>query len=454
MESGKAIDFKISANGSLKFKDRICVPDNEEIKKEILTEAHSTPYSVHPGTTKMYNDLKMHYWWPGMKKDVVEFVARCLTCQQVKAEHQRPAGLLQPIQIPEWKWEEITMDFVVGLPKTLKQHDAIWVIGDRFSKSAHFLPVRMTYSMDQLAELYVQEIVRLHGVPVSIISDRDARFTSKFWESLHKAMGTRLKFSTAFHPQSDGQSERTIQTLEDMLRACVLDFSSSWSKYLPLIEFSYNNSFQASIGAAPYEILYGRKCRSPIHWDEMGERNYLGPELVRDTTEAVKRIKERMLATQSRQKSYADPKRRDVEFSVGDKVFLKIAPVKGIVRFGKKGKLSPRFVGPFEILEKVGKVAYRLALPPSLEKVHNVFHVSLLRKYVADPSHVLNYEPLELSQDLTYMEKPVQILDRKEKELRNKKISLVRVLWRNSKIEESTWEREDEMRSKYPELFQ
>ena len=223
------------------------------------------------------------------------------------------------------------MDFVVGLPKTLKQHDAIWVIVDRFSKSAHFLPVRMTYSMDQLAELYVQEIVRLHGVPVSIISDRDARFTSKFWESLHKAMGTRLKFSTAFHPQSDGQSERTIQTLEDMLRACVLDFSSSWSKYLPLIEFSYNNSFQASIGAAPYEILYGRKCRSPIHWDEMGERNYLGPELVRDTTEAVKRIKERMLATQSRQKSYADPKRRDVEFSVGDKVFLKIAPVKGIV---------------------------------------------------------------------------------------------------------------------------
>ena len=186
----------------------------------------------------------------------------------------------------------------------------------------------------------------------------------------------------------------------------------------------------------------------------MGEGNYLGPKLVRDTTEAVKRIREKILATQSRQKSYADPKQRDIMFSVGDKVFLKVAPVKGIVRFGKKGKLSPRFVGPFEILEKVGKVAYRLALPPSLEKVHNVFHVSLLRKYVADPSHVLNYEPLELSQDLTYMEKPVQILDREEKELRNKKIPLVRVLWRNSKIEESTWEREDEMRSIYPELFQ
>ncbi|KAL8091671.1 hypothetical protein AgCh_034076 [Apium graveolens] len=225
-----------------------------------------------------------------------------------------------------------------------------------------------------------------------------------------------------------------------MLRACVLDFSSSWSKYLPLIEFPYNNSFQASIDAAPYKILYGRKCRSPIHWDEKGEGNYLGPELVRDTTEVVKRIKERMLATQSRQKSYADPKQRDVEFSVRDKVFLKIAPVTGIIRFGKKGKLSPRFVGPFEILEKVGKVDYKLTVPPSLEKVHNVFHVSLLRKYMAEPSHVFNYEPLKLSQDLTYMEKPVQNLDRKEKELRNKKISLVSIFSRNSKIEERKME--------------
>ena len=172
------------------------------------------------------------------------------------------------------------MDFVVGLPKTVGQHDSIWVIVDRYTKSAHFLPVRTTYTVDQYADLYVRDIMRLHGAPRSIVSDRDPTFTSKFWGSLQKAMGTKLKFSTAYHPQTDGQSERTIQILEDMLRACVLDFGGSWSKYLPLIEFSYNNSYQSTIGVAPYEMLYGRKCRSPIHWDETGERRYLGPEAV------------------------------------------------------------------------------------------------------------------------------------------------------------------------------
>ena len=201
------------------------------------------------------------------------------------------------------------MDFVVGLPKTTKQHDAIWVIVHRYTKSAHFLPIRVSFSVDQLAELYVQEIVRLHGVPMSIVSDHDPCFTLKFWGSLQRAMGTKLKFSTAFHPQTDGQSERTIQTLEDMLRACTLDFPGSWSKYLPLVEFAYNNSYQATIGCAPYEMLYGRKCRSPVHWDELGERRYLGPELVQVTAEAIDKIKKRMQAAQDRQKSYADLKR-------------------------------------------------------------------------------------------------------------------------------------------------
>ena len=159
------------------------------------------------------------------------------------------------------------MDFVVGLPRTREGHDVIWVVVDRLTKSAHFLSVHTTYSMDQYAQLYIKEIVRLHGVPKSIVSDRDSRFTSTFWKSLHKAMGTNLAFSTAFHPQSDGQSERTIQTLEDMLRACVLDFQGSWNKYLPLVEFAYNNSYHSTIDMAPYEALYGRKCRSPIHWD-------------------------------------------------------------------------------------------------------------------------------------------------------------------------------------------
>ncbi|KAL5545222.1 hypothetical protein UlMin_009006 [Ulmus minor] len=204
---------------------------------------------------------------------------------------------------------------------------------------------------------------------------------------------------------------------------------------------------------APYEALYGRKCRSPIHWDEVGERKLLGPEIVQKTVDIVEKIRQRMKTAQSRQKSYADRIRKPLEFGIGDKVFLKVAPMKGVMRFGKRGKLSPRFVGPFEILERIGDLAYRVALPPAMSGIHNVFHVSMLRKYTPDPSHVLSYDTLDLRQDLTFEELPVKILDREEKELRRKKIRLVKVLWRNHEVEEATWEREDEMRAKYPHLF-
>ena len=221
-----------------------------------MEEAHSSAYVMHPGSTKMYRTLKEHYWWNGMKKEIASFVSRCLTCQQVKVEHQKPAGKIQLLPIPVWKWEKITMDFVTGLPRTQKQHDAIWVIVDRLTKSAHFLPVNVEDSLEKLAQLYVDEIVRLHGVPISIVSDRDPRFTSRFWPSLRTALGTRLHFSTAFHPQTDGQLKRTIQTLEDMLRACVMEFKGSWDTHLALMEFAYNNSYQASIEIAPIEALW------------------------------------------------------------------------------------------------------------------------------------------------------------------------------------------------------
>ena len=182
----------------------------------------------------------------------------------MKAEHQKPAGKIQLLPIPVWKWEKITMDFVTGLPRTQRQHDAIWVIVDRLTKSAHFLPINVEDSLENLAKLYVDKIVRLHGVPVSIVSYRDPRFTSRFWPSLQVALGTRLHFSTTFHPQTDGQSERTIQTLEDMLRACVMEFKGSWDTHLALMEFAYNNSYQASIEMAPFEALYGRKCKTQV----------------------------------------------------------------------------------------------------------------------------------------------------------------------------------------------
>ena len=372
----------------------------------------------------------------------------------MKAEHRKPSGTLQPLPIPEWKWEYITMDFVVGLPRTRAGFDAIWVIVDRLTKSAHFLPVCTKFSLDRLAELYVNEIVRLHGVPMTIVSDRDPRFTTRFWPKLQNALGTTLHFSTAFHPQTDGQSERTIQTLEDMLRACVLDFKGYWVKYLPLVEFAYNNSFQASIGMAPYEALYGRKCRTPICWDEVGERKLSSEELIKVSTEKIQVVREKLKTAQDRQKSYADTRRRDLEFEMEDMVFLKVAPWKGVVRFQQRGKLNPRYIGPFRILERIGPVAYRLELPLELSRIHNVFHVSMLKKYVPDPSHILETPPMELEEDLSFKVQPVAIIDQQMKQLRNKVIPMVKVLWKSDAIEEITWETEAFMRSQYPYLFE
>ena len=193
------------------------------------------------------------------------------------------------------------MDFVVGLPRSKANHDAIWIIVDRLTKSAHFIPINERFSLEKLVQLYLKEIVVRHGVPVSIVLDRDPRFNSRFWRKFQESLGTKLKMSTAYHPQTDGQSERIIQTIEDMLRTCVLDFKGNWDDHLPLIEFSYNNSYHANIGMPPYEALYGRKCRSPICWEEVGERKVLGPEIVQQTKETVELIRRRMLVAQNRQ---------------------------------------------------------------------------------------------------------------------------------------------------------
>ncbi|GJS21162.1 reverse transcriptase domain-containing protein [Tanacetum coccineum] len=263
---------------------------------------------------------------------------------------QNPSGLLVQLKIPMWKWERITMDFITKLPKTSNGHDTIWVIVDRLNKSAYFIPTRETDGMETLTRLYIKEIVSQHRVPISIISDRDSHFTSRFWQSLQSALGTQLYMSMAYHPETDGQSERTIQTLEDMLRACVIDFGKGREKHLPLVEFSYNNSYHASIKAAQFEALYGRKCRSPVCWAEVGDR------------------------------SYANIRRKPLEFQVGDRVMLKVSPRKGVIRFRKRGKLNPRYIRPFKILERIGPVAYKLELPEELDFVHSTFHVSNLKK--------------------------------------------------------------------------
>ncbi|KAJ0777109.1 putative nucleotidyltransferase, Ribonuclease H [Helianthus annuus] len=231
------------------------------------------------------------------------------------------------------------MDLITKLPRMSKDHDAIWVFIDRLTKSAHFIPVREDLSADKLAKIYVDEIVSRHGVPLDIISERDARFSSHFWKTMQSTLGTQLNLSTAYHPQTDGQSERTIQTLEDMLRACVIDFGGNWDSHLPLIEFSYNNSHHASINMAPFESLYGRKCFSPVCWNETGEAQLTRPELVLETTDKIKKIHDNLVTARSRQKSYADMRRKPLEFQIGDRVLLKVSPWKGVVRFGKKENL-------------------------------------------------------------------------------------------------------------------
>ena len=240
---GKEIEFTVNEDGFVYYRDWVCVPNDDELKKSIIEEAHIRSFSMHPNSIKMYQDLETSYWWSGMKGDVSEFVTKCMVCHKVKAEHQVLSRLLQPIRIPEWKWDRITMDFAVGLPLTRRKHDSVWVVVDRLIKSAHFLPVRIYYSLDKLVDLYIKEIVWLHGIPISIISNIDPRFTSRFWGKLQEALGTRLNFSTTFHPQTDGQSERVIQVLEDMLRSCVIDYEGSWDRHVPLVKFVYNNSF-------------------------------------------------------------------------------------------------------------------------------------------------------------------------------------------------------------------
>ncbi|GJT81043.1 putative reverse transcriptase domain-containing protein [Tanacetum coccineum] len=314
------------------------------------------------------------------------------------------------------------MDFVTKLPRTSSRHDIIWVIMDRLTKSAHFLLMREDYKMDRLVRLYLNEIVARHGMPISITSDRDSRFTSRFWQSKQEALGTRLDISTSYHPQTDGQSERTIQTLEDMLRVCVLDFGGSRDVHLPLVEFSYNNNYHSSVRCAPFEALYGRKCHLPIMWAEVGEGQLIVHELVQETTKKISQIKDRLKVVRDRQKSYADKRMKPLEFSVGDYILLKVSPWKGVVRFRKKGELAHRFVGPFKIIEKIGPVAYMLDLPEELDGVHYTFH-------------------------------PVEILEREFKKLKRSRIAIVKVRWNSKRGPEFTWEHEDQMKLKYPHLF-
>ncbi|GJW05108.1 putative reverse transcriptase domain-containing protein [Tanacetum coccineum] len=368
---GLETHFERQDDGGIYFFDRIWIPSVGGVRKLIMDEAYTTRYSVHLGADKMYYDLRDLYWWP---------------------------GLLQQPEIPEWKWEKIIMDLVIKLPKSSSGYNAIWVIVDRLTKSAHFLPIREDYKTEKLARIYINEIVVRHGV------------------------GYKTKHGTTYHPETDGQSKRTIQTLEDMLRAYVMDFGGSWDTHLPLVEFSYNNSYHKSIKCAPFEALYGQKCRSPVIWAEVRESQLIGPEIVQETTEKIIQIIEMLKMARSHQKSYADKRRKPLEFKVGDRVLLKVSPWKGVVQFGKKGKLAPRYVGPFEIVECVGLVAYRLKLPQELSCIHDMFHVSNLKKFLAKLDVQVPLEEIEIDENLHFVEEPIEIVERDVKKLKRRSV--------------------------------
>ncbi|GJV04818.1 putative reverse transcriptase domain-containing protein [Tanacetum coccineum] len=358
------------ADGTLCLNGRSWLPCYGDLRNVIMHESHKSKYSIHPGSEKMYHDMKKLYQWPNMK-------------------------------------DNITMDFVTKLPKSSQGYDTIWVIVDRLTKSAIFVPMRETDLMDKLTRMYLKEVVTRHEIPLSIICDCDPRFASNFWRLLQNALGTSLDMSTAYHPQTDEQSERTIQTLEDMLRACAIDFGKGWVNHFPLVEFLYNNSYHASIKAAPFEALYSRKCRLPVCWAEVGEVQLTGPEIVQETTEKIVQIKQRMQAARDRQKSYTD---------------LKCKPME------------------FQVLEKGGEVAYKLELPEELSRVHNTFHVSNLKKCYADEPLAIMLNGLHFDDKLQFIEEPVEIMDREVKRLKRSHIPLIKVRWNSRRGPEFTWD--------------
>jgi hypothetical protein len=372
----KVACFHEDTEGTLWFKEMLVVPKKEALKKKILDEAHTSRYSIHLESTKMYHDLRQQFWWTRMKREAGHYVSKCDTCQKVKADYLKPRGLLQPLSIPVWKWDDISMDFIVGLPLMARKFDSIWVIVDQLSKSTHFIPVHTCYDARRYVEIYIAHVLCLHGVLKMIISDRGSEFVALFWEQLHTSLGTHLIHSLAYHPQTDDQTKRVNQILEDMLRACVLEHKGSWDQNLPLVKFSYNNSYQESLKMAPFEVLYGQRCHTPLNWIEPGEKVIFGPDIIEEVEAIVHRIQGNLKVVKSRQETYANKRRRPLEFEVGDHIYLRVSPMKGVKRFGVKGKLAARYIKPFSILKKYGIVAYKLNLPPSLAGVHDIFHVS------------------------------------------------------------------------------
>nr|GEV62925.1 putative reverse transcriptase domain-containing protein [Tanacetum cinerariifolium] len=570
--------LKRKEDGGLYLVERIWVPVYGNLRTLIMKEAHATRYSIHPGADKMYYDLRGLYWWPGMKKDIAMYVGKCLTCSKVKAEHQKPSRLLQQPKIPEWKWENITMDFVNKLPRTRSGYDSIWVIIDRLTKYAHFLAVREDYKIEKLARLYINEIIARHDEVARQLNTALPNMLTQLVQALggnrvnqreatpscsiktFRASGAKEFFGTegAVGLLTCFESIEAVLYITKYLTESQVEFESSilqgraltcwntlvqtrgraaaiaqsWEDFKKLLMEEYCPDDEGAMSMANRLTTDGIKdgifkkkenvgnkkrvvnerlsptcyeCGDPNHF----RRNYLrinqattaggnhpnpvlaiegnpkprnnknraqgraftlgvaearqdsnvvtgkllGPEIVQETTDKIVQIKERLKVARDRQKSYANKRRKPLEFSVGDKVLLKVSPGKGVVRFGKRNKLSPRYVGPFEIVERIGLVAYRLRLPKELVGVHDTFHVSNLKKCLTDVNLHVPLDEVKVDDKLRFVKEPIEILDRGVKKLKRRWIPIVKVRWNSRRGPEFTWEQEDEMKRKYPHLF-
>ena len=424
------------------------MPRVSEIRKKLLAEFHDSKLVGHSGVLRTYKRLAQQFYWPNMYKDVQDYISTCAICQKTKSEALAPAGLLQPLPIPCQVWDDITLDFIEGLPMSHGK-DTILVVVDRLTKYAHFMSLTHPFTARVVAEKFVEGVVKLHGMPQSIVSDRDPIFIGKFWQEFFTMSGTKLKLSSAYHPQTDGQSEVVNRCLEQYLRSFAHQWPKKWTEYLPWAELWYNTTYHISTGMTPFRALYGRLPPTIPYYQA-------GHSLVHDVDqslirrdELLEQLKSNLAVAINRMKQGADQRRRDVEFQVGDMVFLRLQPYRQHTAFKRAHhKLASRFFGPYPILQRIGQVAYKLQLPEGA-RIHPVFHVSLLKKYVGDNKEVSQELP-SVTDDGVVLLEPKKILNIRWVKQGKKFIMEHLVQWRRLPAEEATWENAKLLQQQFP----
>jgi len=411
--------------GLIKHQGQVWIGNNSALQTKLIAVCHSSAIGGHSGVAATYYKLKKHFAWKGMKHQVEDFVKQCAICQQSKHVHHHPLGLLQPLPIPDGIWQDLSMDFIEGLPKS-EGFSVILVVVDRFTKYAHFIPIRHPYTASSIAQSFMDNVVKLHGLPKTIVSDRDTVFLSHFWTTLFKLYKVDLHFSTAYHPQSDGQTERVNQCVEMYLRCAVQDSPSTWKSWLSLAELWYNSSLHSALGCSPFKALYGYE-------PSLGAVTSIPPGIATSVTDNIEHrqlqleaLKQSLERAQNRMKMIADKKRTDFHFNVGDQVLLKLQPyTQSSVANRPYPKLAYKYYGPYKVLDRVGTVAYRLELPAN-SMIHPVFHISQLKPFV--PNYTPVFASLPVTTDLeAAAAEPLSILERRLVQKGNTAIPQIKV---------------------------